>query len=162
MEEIWKDVVGFKRYQVSNLGRVKSLDYKGTQKERILNQIKNKSGYMYVHLCYNGRAICCRVHRLVALAHVPNPNNLPEVNHIDENKQNNRADNLEWCDRLYNSQYSNNIAIEQLTLDDVLVRQWESSREAERNGFHSGSIIACCKGKRMIHKGFHWRYADQR
>jgi hypothetical protein len=97
----------------------------------------------------------------VALAHVPNPNNLPEVNHIDENKTNNRADNLEWCDRLYNSQYSNNIAIEQLTLDDVLVRQWESSREAERNGFHSGSIIACCKGKRMTHKGFIWRYADQ-
>ena len=168
MEEVWKDVVGFKGYQVSNLGRVKSLNYKGTGREQILFQVKNKSGYMQTMLCHNGKPISCRVHRLVALAHVPNPNNLSEVNHIDENKQNNRADNLEWCDRLYNTRYGTGIQraraqlakpVEQLTMDGVFVRRWESTREAERNGYNSSAICACCKGKKRSYKGFHWRYA---
>jgi len=166
--EVWKDVVGYEGlYQVSDQGRVKSLNY---WTERILHQTLNKSGYLHVPLCKDGKPKCCRVHRLVAMAFIPNPLNLPEVNHIDENKQNNRADNLEWCDRLYNTRYgtgiqrsraSHSIAIEQVDKDGNVVRQWISSREAERNGYHSGAIIACCKGKKRSHKGFIWRYADQ-
>lgn len=160
--EIWKDVVGYKGlYKVSNLGEIKSLNYRGSGKPAILNQTKSKSGYMHVPLCKDGKPKCCRVHRLVAEAFVPNPSHLPEVNHIDENKANNRADNLEWCDRLYNSQYSNNVAVEQLDMDGNVVRRWESMREAERHGYHSSTISYCCQGKRMTHKGFRWRYADQ-
>ena len=168
--EIWKDVPDFKGYKVSNLGRVKSLNYKGTGKERILNQTMNKSGYMHVPLCKGGKPKCCRVHRLVAMAFVPNPNHLPEVNHIDEDKTNNRADNLEWCDRLYNTRYGTGIQraraqlakpVEQLTMDGVFVRRWESTREAERNGYNSSAICACCKGKKRSYKGFRWEYAEK-
>ena len=166
--EIWKDIEGYKGYQVSNLGRIKSLNYRGTGKEAILFQTQNKSGYMQTMLCKDGKQKACRVHRLVAQAFVPNYGNLPEVNHIDENKQNNTADNLEWCDRIYNVRYGTGIQraraqlakpVEQLTLDGEVVGRWESTREAERNGFNSSAICAVCKGKKHSYKGFLWRYA---
>ena len=106
MTEIWKDIKGYEGlYQVSNMGRVKSFNYKNTGKEGILNGSKNKRGYKIVHLCKNGKANHYLVHRLVAIVFIPNPNNYPEVNHIDENKTNNYVDNLEWCDGKYNLNY---------------------------------------------------------
>ena len=113
MEEIWKDIEGYEGlYQVSNMGRVKSVErmkwsgkcyYKAP--ERILKPRKNGGGYLVVMLSKNGKVKTCRVHRLVATAFIPNPNNLPQINHIDENKGNNHMENLEWCDSKYNNNY---------------------------------------------------------
>ena len=103
--EIWKDIPDYEGlYQVSNFGRVKSL-YFG--KERILKLSINKYKYLTVILHKNKKQKSFTVHRLVCLAFTPNPNNLPCINHKDENKQNNCVDNLEWCTNKYNSNYGN-------------------------------------------------------
>ena len=107
MEEIWKDIEGYEGlYQISNLGRVKSLGNTHYKTTRILVVYKNKNGYCGINLCKKGKVTKYRIHRLVATAFIPNPNNYPEVNHKDENKSNNRVDNLEWCTHHYNSIYN--------------------------------------------------------
>lgn len=106
MEEVWKDIVGYEgKYQVSNLGRVKSLNYKQTNSERILKENTDKKGYKRAHLFKNGKGVHISIHRLVAEAFIPNPNNYPQVNHKDENKANNNMENLEWCTNEYNHNY---------------------------------------------------------
>lgn len=103
MKEIWKDVGGYEGlYQVSNLGRVKS--FKGVS-ERILKLHVDNSGYVHVDLYKNNNHRCPTVHRLVAQAFIPNLENKPEVNHIDEDKTNNMVSNLEWCTRKENCNY---------------------------------------------------------
>ena len=92
--EIWKDIEGCVGYQVSNFGRVKSLKRGG---ERIMSLTPNHSGYLQVGLSCNNKVKKCRVHRLVAQAFIPNSLNKPQINHIDGDKLNNRADNLEWA-----------------------------------------------------------------
>ena len=100
-KEIWKDISGYPNYQISNLGRVWS-----KKRQIYLKQFKNNSGYSQVTLsAINGKCKRELVHRLVALTFVDNPNNYPCVNHKDENKENNTASNLEWCDRSYNINY---------------------------------------------------------
>ena len=110
MEEIWKDIKGFEdKYQVSNLGRIKSLERKNSRgnqiREKILKLIYDKDGYLLVNLYKNSKKKTYKVHRLVALAHIPNPNNYPQVNHKDENPSNNHISNLEWCTNKYNCNY---------------------------------------------------------
>ena len=115
MEDIiWRPVVGYEGlYEVSNTGQVRSLNryVKGKgksyrlQKGKMLSPIKNKDGYLQVNLCCNGKNKMFLVHRLSAQAFLPNPDNLPEINHKDEDKTNNIVDNLEWCDRSYNNNY---------------------------------------------------------
>ena len=98
MQEIWKPVVGFEEYfKISNLGRLK-------RKDRIL-KATNDRGYLKIKLSVNGKRYLRYIHRLVAEAFIPNPNNYKEVNHKDSNPENNRVDNLEWCDRRYNLDY---------------------------------------------------------
>lgn len=105
-KEVWRDVVGFEgKYMVSNDGRVKSLSYMRTGVERELKQQTDKDGYKTV--CIGGSPK--KVHRLVALAFIPNPSDLPMINHKDENKTNNNVDNLEWCDSTYNNNYSDRV-----------------------------------------------------
>ena len=103
MEEIWKDISGFNgKYKISNFGRVKSFH---NNKELMLKPSVSHYGYPRVTLYYNGISKYYEIHRLVALYFIPNINNLPCVNHKDENKLNNHADNLEWCSILYNVNY---------------------------------------------------------
>lgn len=104
MKEVWKDIKGYEGlYQVSNLGRVKSL-HKGNE-GKIMNQTISKEGYLRVHLCKDGKKKTIDVHRLVAIAFIPNPDNLPCVNHKDEVKSNNVVTNIEWCSYSYNNKY---------------------------------------------------------
>ena len=105
MKEEWKTIEGYENYQVSNLGNVKSLDYNRTGKEKILKPAKNKNGYSMIQLFQNGKGKGFLLHRLVAQAFLPNPNNYPQVNHKDEDKTNNLFSNLEWCTPSYNNNY---------------------------------------------------------
>lgn len=117
MEEIWKDIEGYEGlYQVSNLGRIKSLErYVWNRfsyilvKERILKQSNDKYGYCIISLNKNNKGKVFKVHRLVAQAFIPNSLNAPQVNHKDEDKKNNYVDNLEWCDSKYNNTYGTRI-----------------------------------------------------
>ncbi|MDR3596674.1 NUMOD4 domain-containing protein [Clostridium sp.] len=112
--EIWKDIVGYKKsYQVSNLGNIRSKDRYITTKKGVIKPCKgvmikqhlNKNGYKFLKLKVNGISKNFETHRLVAQAFIPNPNNHPCVNHMDENPLNNNLDNLEWCTFKYNSNY---------------------------------------------------------
>lgn len=109
-EEIWKPVVGYEGlYEVSSYGRVRSLDRYDRMNRfcegRILKLCANRLGYLKAGLCSNDKKKQYLVHRLVAEAFIPNPNNLPIINHKDENPSNNNVDNLEWCTAKYNSNY---------------------------------------------------------
>lgn len=164
MKEIWKDISGYEGYQVSDLGRVKSLNYRRTGKERVLVGCKDKDGYLRVDLCKDGREKKCKVHRLVAKAFIPNPEGLPQVNHKDECKTNNVLSNLEWCDAKYNVNYGTRTGrtsktVYQYTLDGLLVKSYPSANEAKRRtGYNQGLISACCNGKLKHAYGFIWSY----
>lgn len=168
--EEWKPVVGYDGlYQVSNMGRVKSLSNEFSRKEKILRQGKNKYGYLVVNLCKEGKRKNFTVHRLVGNAFLENPSNLLMINHKDEDKTNNCVDNLEWCTNSYNQKYGNcpkKIAeklskqVYQYTKDYELVAIWQSTAEAGRNGFNFGHIAACCNGNRKSHRGYIWSYTE--
>ena len=100
MKEIWKNIMGFNGYQVSNFGRVRSF-----KTYKILKQATNNKGYKSLGLCKKGKMSTFLVHRLVAEAFIPNPDKLPCINHKDENPSNNCVSNLEWCDQKYNTNY---------------------------------------------------------
>lgn len=168
--EEWRPIPGYEgMYEVSNYGRVKS--YK-QQKERILSPC-NRRGYYYVELCKDGKEKRYHVHRLVTTAFIPNPNNLPEVNHKDEDKGNNHVTNLEWCDRSYNIVYGTRTQrmVEKLSIPVValdkngnLVSEFESIREASRvTGIAPINICRCCKHKDGYKSrgGFIWIYKDE-
>lgn len=174
MKEIWKPVVGYEGvYEVSNLGRVKSLPRWHENgrcgymtKGKILKQRLNK-GYLCVTLIQNNKRKHCDVHRLVAKAFIPNPNNYPCVNHKDENPNNPRWDNLEWCTVAYNNSYGTKLErqskatskkVYQYSLDGELIKIWNSVKECTENGFQGTHVSGCCLGKGKTHKNFIWSY----
>ena len=149
MNEEWKDIPGYEgRYQVSNLGRVKSLarvcnvgQHSAAYHlpEKIMRPKVRKSGYSLVSLNKDGVAKDEYIHRLVAQSFIPNEGGLPYINHKDENPRNNRVDNLEWCTPKYNANYNGanirgglnrRVAIVQKTLDGEFVREWDSALTA--------------------------------
>lgn len=169
MVELWKGIDGYiGKYEVSNFGKVRSLNYKNSGFPRELTFEKNPKGYYAVDLCKNGKRKKHSVARLVAAAFVENAHNLPEVNHKNEDKTNNRADNLEWCDRTYNNNYGTRIdraakanrkPISQYTKDGKLVAKWDGAKEAKNAlGISDGNIWLCCNHKRKTAGGFVWRY----
>ena len=162
MEEIWRDIKGFEgKYMVSNLGRVKSLNYNKTGKEKIMKGVPDGYGYFQLSLCKEGKVKNCRINRLVAQAFIPNPDNLPEVNHKDKIRTNNRVDNLEWCTTQYNVEYSRAKAVIGINKVSGLILEFPSANEAKRQtGINQSNIIQCCKGRRKSTGGYYWHYAD--
>lgn len=165
--EIWRYIEGYEGlYQVSNMGRIKSLKF---GKEKILKSCKGSGGYLYLVLCKDGKNKPYLVHRLVASAFLNNPNNLPQINHIDEDKTNNKVENLEYCDAKYNMNYGSRIErmskslstpILQFTKDGKFVRKWDSSMQVERElGINNSNISKCCKRKLKSAGGYLWMYA---
>lgn len=170
MKEVWKDIKGYEGiYQVSNLGRVKRIGvYKNQFKEwgsnRILKYATDKEGYLQVALSSNGKSHTFKVHRLVSIAFIPNPKNLPQINHKNEIKSDNRVDNLEWCSPSYNVNYGTRNEkqfkkIEQLNKGGKIVKEWNSIKEASDSlNIDASHIVKCCKGKIKTAYGFVWRY----
>ena len=166
-DEIWKDVVGWEGlYKVSSYGRVKSFRKK---EPHILSSCIGKRGYIGVLLHDgNGKKKNERVHRLVAQAFIPNPNNYPCVNHKDECKTNNSIDNLEWCTYEYNSNYgtckerivlTNGIPVLKYDLKGNFISEYSTMTEAERNeGIDHANICICCEGKISHCNNFIWIY----
>lgn len=167
-EEIWCPIKGYESmYEVSDKGRVRSIKF---GKERILKPLRNTCGYLQVDLWKNGEHKMYLVHRLVAQTFTPNPDNLTEVNHKDEDKDNNSVQNLEWCDRKYNINYGNRnqmVSIKlskpilQYTKSGEFVREWKSTYDVERNlGYFHNYISYCCNGKLKSAYGYVWKYKD--
>ena len=164
--EVWKDIKGFEgHYQVSDKGRVRSLKY---GKERILKPERTHNGYLRVGLLKNRNRKMFMVHRLVGQAFLSNPHNLPQINHKDEDKTNNRVENLEWCDGKYNMNYGTRTqrvtekvskTVLQYTKTGEFVKEWKSTHDIERNlGYSKGNISSCCTGKLKWIYGFVWSY----
>lgn len=166
--EIWKDIEGLDGiYQVSNHGRIKSLrdtiynrktkETMTIHREKILKPYKVTKGYLAVDLRNNGKRNTKKVHRIVAMTFIPNPNNLPQVNHKDENKQNNNVDNLEWCTNQYNTNYGTTKKrmaekikkkVIQMDANGNIVCEWDSIGEAaESLNVCMDTITAWCNGK---------------
>lgn len=161
--EVWKYIKDYEGlYAISNKGRVMSFH---SGKERILKFGIDTNGYRYVQLSKNGIQKNYLIHRLVAEAFIDNQKNLPCVNHKDENKKNNKIENLEWCTQLYNIRYGKPkgrkkkavISINKVTGDKV---RFNSIAEAQEKGYDIGAIVKCCKGERKTHKECYWEYIN--
>lgn len=177
--EVWRPVKGYEDYyEVSNLGIVRSYDRMvrckigmRCMKGKVLKQ-RIWGNYKSVCLVVGQVEERLYVHRIVAEAFIHNPDNLPQVNHKDENKLNNRADNLEWCTREYNMEYGTRMerfsasrgkAIEQLTIDGKHVATYRSARQAEKesNGKFKNSVInRAARGIHSVSYGYRWRFVD--
>lgn len=170
-KEIWRDIEGYNGlYQVSNMGRVKSLNYDRTGKEKILKQYKDKDGYLYINLCKNSKKKTLKVHRLVALAFIDNPDGKEEIDHINTIRDDNRLENLSWATRKENnnnpitrSKHAEHTRkVLQFTKEGVFVREWDCIMEVQRElGFDQGNISRCCSGKYKTSYGYKWKHAEE-
>ena len=157
----WLPVNGYENYyMISSHGDIYSKRLK-----RLLKPHKAKSGYLYISLRGDGKNKFMTMHRLIAMHFVPGYKEGLCVNHIDENKSNNSANNLEWCTKAYNNTYNGKAkrcckAVKQLDFDGVLIKTWEGAREASRElSIQYKNISACCRGKRKSAGGYIWRFA---
>lgn len=176
MQEIRKDVIGYEQqYQVSNLGNIKSkdrtiVDCLGRKRKLKSCEIKiqtSKIGYKQVLLHKNGEVRTHLVHRLVAEAFIPKTEaNKNEINHKDENKSNNNADNLEWCDHKYNINFGTRTEktskkVYQYTKSKKKVNEYQSAWEVHRQlGYDQSSICRACNGTRKNAYGYIWSYKE--
>lgn len=181
MTEEWRDIEGYEgRYQVSNLGRVKALprtvsghnqhgEWTRTEPEQIMTQKLQNTDRLQVSLRdAEGKRKTFYVHRLVAEAFIPNPDNLPTVNHINEDHHDNRAENLEWMTKAENNLYGTHcercgkalrMSVEMLTEDGEHVAYFDSMSEAaEKSGCPLSSIHRCCYGRQETTNGFRFKF----
>lgn len=183
--EEWRAIPNYEEYEVSNFGRVKRLAYNKPVcggslqhcEERILALQPRKHGYKAVMLSKNSKVKSFLVHRLVAFAFIPNPKNLPHINHKDENPSNNCVNNLEWCNQKYNSNYGtskeristklkNGIlskSVEQYDKEGNYINEYPSAIEASRVlHINVSGIVSCCsESSKYSHcGGYQWKYKD--
>lgn len=167
MEEIWRDIEGFEGlYQVSNLGRVKS-----SYTNRILKGCKDTDGYLYAGLYKNNIRCCKKIHRLVAQAFIPNAENKPQVNHIDENKTNNNINNLEWMTAKENTNHGTrtermakmrSIPIIAINLKNGESTDFCSAKECARQlGLDPSNIAKVLKGRYKQTSGYTFKYKEE-
>lgn len=193
-EEIWRDIPGYENlYQVSNMGRVKSLSRKIRTKNnsfRVLPETicilhKNRGGYLQINLYKEGGYKTYTVHRLVGMTFIPNPDNLPQINHKDEDKTNNRVENLEYCSSSYNNRYGTKLErmksninfksshlkqrvtlgkpVNQYLIDGKLINTFQSTMEAYRvTGVRTQGICACANHRPYYHTagGYKWEWVN--
>ena len=172
IKEIWVPILGYEElYLASNWGRIKSLNYKRTGKEKILRPGKCRNGYLQVNLTKNGKVQRLLVHRLVWEAfNGPIPKGM-QINHLNEDKTDNRLENLSlvsakeninWGTGLRRRAKSRSKMVEQYTLDGVHFMTWFSLRGIQKElghlGFDTSAIYRCCLGKLKTHKGYIWKY----
>lgn len=178
MIEEWRQVPGYENILlVSNTGKVKRVNYRNSGKDRVLSVQVKKYNICTINIRIDKKLHTLSVHRLVASAFIPNPNNLPCVNHLDENRLNNNANNLEWCNYEYNNNYmTRNRRISQSKINGLtskpilqydlqgnLIKEWPSIAEIQRQlGFATGNISCCAKGKYHHNSayGYVWRYKN--
>ncbi len=173
MDEVWRSIKDYEGlYEVSNFGRVRN-----ARTGLVLRPRKVGSGYLQVSLYKDGIEKQCLVHRLVAMAFADlvdwtedakgRPFEELTVNHLNEDKSDNRVENLQWCPLKKNIKYGTGIerrakaqskTVYQYTQDGKLCGMWPSIQECGRHGFDYSTIAACCRGKRTKHKGFKWSY----
>ena len=191
--EIWRtpiyDGEPYEGFEVSNLGRIKSLNYRNTGKAGLLKPGKNKYGYFIAVLSKNKEQKTCYVHRLVAETFLENPEGKPCVNHKIEGKKGKTMNfvffnedgsvdeertTLEWATYEENNNYATrnerlskakingkkSKKVLQFTLDWKLIKEWESTMECERNGFNNSAVCRCCNGKLPHYKGFRFMYKE--
>lgn len=180
MEEKFLDIVGFEgRYQVSDLGNVRSLNYQNTGKPKLLTPIKHHQGYLLVHLGENKIRM---IHKLVAEAFIPNPNHKRCVNHLDGNKHNNAVWNLEWATHKENTAHAIRTGLRdphknnkplgdenptrrpilQFSKDGQFIKRWECVSEAARQiNCNPSQIINNAAGRGRSCHGFVWRYPNE-
>lgn len=174
--EVWRDIKGFEGfYQVSNSGRLRSLDRESCGKRYVGKIISSKcrNGYVVDILCKDGKKKTCRRHRLVAEAFIPNPEEKPEINHLDGDKSNNCVDNLEWATHRENTNHAwvtgltkfppAEIPIEVIQMyEGKEIAIYKSIEIAGRlNNISSADICKCCKGKRKNAGRYTWRYKEK-
>lgn len=175
--EYWRPIVGYEGfYEVSSLGRIRSLDVIikcGYGKTRLKKGVvrktsKNNKGYLIVNLSKNGKTKTCSVHKLVAQAFLSNPLNLSDVNHRDENKLNNSVENLEYCSHKTNLNHGTvkerisnkkSYKISQYSLSGDFISVWDNAKTIEASlGFCADSIKRACRGEYKTSHGYMWRY----
>ena len=169
MHELWKDIKDYEGiYQISNSGNIKSVPRKGT-KGGLLKPFEDKDGYLCIGLNKYDKRKTFKVHRLVAMAFVPNIDNLPEVNHKDENKANNHAENLEWCDHDYNSNYGTRGERIAKALSKAIysvdehgnIEYFNSINDAQRiTGVYASNILCAINGEYSQAGNRKWYYND--
>lgn len=188
--EIWTPIEGFERFEISNLGKVKNTNWHNTGKVVITEG--SPDSYDYNHFtAWNGKKEkTFKIHRLVGEYYLPNPLNLPQINHKIEGPEGKKINKvifnkdmtinydlttIEWCDPTYNNNYgTHNVRVaeantngkrskqvQQFTLDGEFVQEWHSTAECGRNGFGQGNISKCCCGKLKSYKGFIWKYKGE-
>ena len=191
IKEIWKTAIydgePYEGFEVSNLGRVKSLNYRRTGRAELMKPSEYTGGYSMVILRKNRKRKPCKVHRLVAETFLPNPEGKPCINHKIQGKKGKKINmvffnedgtidkertTIEWVTYKENNDYGTrnervskaltngklSKKVLQLSLSGELIREWPSVAECGRNGFDIGHVAACCRGEQKTHKGFRWMY----